>query len=70
MSGTTPMLCWASEREATMLVGYSNINLKHEPSEGAGRRHALATLYYWEQVVLQKKFLPDLYKLHDEQRRT
>jgi len=70
MLGTTPMLCWASEREATMLVGYSKINLKHKPNQGAGRRHALATLYYWEQVVLQKKFLPDFSNFHDKQTRT
>ena len=62
LAGTTPMLCWASEREANVLVGYSQVNLEHEPDQGAGRRHARATLYYWEQVLAQKKFLPDLYK--------
>jgi len=57
--GTTPMLCWASEREASLLIGYLKIHLEHIPKEGPGRRHALATLYYWEQILLQKKFLPD-----------
>ena len=61
LPGTTPMLCWASEREANTLVGYSQVNLDQEPNQGAGRRHAQATLFYWEQVIVQKKFLPDLY---------
>ncbi len=63
LPGTTPMLCWASEREASMLVGYLKIHLEHMPNNGPGRRHALATLYYWEQVLSQKKFLPDFNQL-------
>jgi len=66
MHGTTPMLCWASEREANILVGYSKIHLESKSNNGVGRRHALATQYYWKQVLLQKKFLPDLYILPNE----
>lgn len=62
LHGTTPMLCWASEREATALLGYSNSKLKNHPNESDGRRQALATTFYWEQVVAQKLYLPDLYE--------
>lgn len=65
LPGATPMLCWASERGANILVGYSQGNLEHESSQGSGRRHAQATLFYWEQVVAQKKFLPDLYEFSE-----
>lgn len=61
LASTTPMLCWASEREATALVGYSTSKLNSHPNESDGRRQALATKYYWEQVVAQKRYLPDLY---------
>ena len=60
LPGTTPMLCWASEREATALVGYSASKLKNHPNESDGRRQALATNYYWEQVVARKQYLPDI----------
>ena len=61
LPGTTPMLCWASEREAIALVGYSASKLESHPNESDGRRQALATKYYWEQVVARKQYLPDLY---------
>lgn len=62
LDGVSPMLCWASEREAKTLLGYSEVNLEHEPNEGAGRRHALGTRHYWQQVVGNSKFLPELYE--------
>jgi hypothetical protein len=58
LPGVTPMLCWASEREANVIAGYAQVNLEHEPNEGHGRRHAIATSHYWSQVNEMKKFLP------------
>ncbi len=58
LPGVTPMLCWATEKEAIVLAGYAQVNLEHEPHEGHGRRHAIATRHYWDQVVSLKKFLP------------
>jgi hypothetical protein len=63
LPGISPALCWASEREATTLLGYSTVNLEHEPDESAARRHAIATQSYWQQVITQRKYLPDLYQL-------
>lgn len=62
LPGITPMLCWASEREALSLVKRDIDCFGRSAIEGPSRRHALATKYYWEQIVLQKKFLPDLYQ--------
>jgi hypothetical protein len=62
LGGISPMLCWASEREAKAILGYSGVNLEHESNEGAARRHALGTHHYWQQVVSQSKFLPELYE--------
>jgi hypothetical protein len=53
------MLCWASKREAEVLVKHAGVNVDHEPNEGAGRRYAIGTKHYWELVVAQQKFLPD-----------
>lgn len=61
LPGIAPMLCWANGREANILLGYSNTNVKLEPDAGAARRHALATQFYWQQVVAQKKFLTEQY---------
>lgn len=63
LSGTTPMLCWANEREATTLVDYSANKLKKQLIESDGHRQAQATNYYWEQVVAQKRFLPNQYAI-------
>lgn len=60
LPGATPMLCWASERVATLLVHYAASKLENHPKEGNARRQALATQYYWGQVVAQKRFLPDI----------
>jgi hypothetical protein len=54
----TPMLCWETSVGARRLLGYAQINLERYPDEGHGRRHALATQRYWEQVVLLGKALP------------
>lgn len=59
--GISPMLCWASEREATTLLGYAKTNLEHAPDQGAARRHGQATQSYWRQVVEQRKFLVEPY---------
>jgi hypothetical protein len=61
INGITPMLCWATEREATTLLGYAQVNLEHEPNQGAARRHGQATRSYWQQVVDQRKFLTQPY---------
>lgn len=61
LPGIVPMLCWAPEARARLMVQYAASALEREPNEGAARRHAMATKHYWEQVVSQEKFLPDSY---------
>lgn len=62
LQGVAPMLCWASQRQAQVLVRYAAAGVEREPQEGDGRRHALGTKHYWEQVIAQEKFLPDIYE--------
>lgn len=59
LQGVTPMLCWASQKRAELMLKYASLNLDHEAKQGNGRRHALATRSYWEQVIDKKMFLPD-----------
>jgi hypothetical protein len=61
LAGATSMLCWASEGEADVLVHYAASKLESHPHESDGRRQALATKYYWEQVIAQKRFPPNIY---------
>ena len=61
LPGIVPMLCWASQDKANMMVKYAAMNLQGEPSEGAARRHAMATKRYWDEVVAHGKFLPEAY---------
>lgn len=62
LPGVTPMLCWASEQKAELLVKYIDVYLDHEPNESVARRHAIGTKHYWDQVVAQRKFLPESYQ--------
>lgn len=59
LQGVTPMFCWASEKRAELMLKYASLNSDHEAQQGNGRRHALATKSYWEQVVEKRKFLPN-----------
>jgi hypothetical protein len=56
--GATPMLCWANQREAEILMLYAKAGVERVLDTGNARRHALATRFYWEQVALQRKYLP------------
>ncbi len=58
LSGITPSLCWATEREAKLLERYSHQALEYEKQDSAGQRHALATKRYWELVCAKQKYLP------------
>lgn len=59
LQGVTPMLCWASQKRAELMLKYASLYSDYETQQGDGRRHALATRFYWEQVIEKKKFLPD-----------
>lgn len=59
LQGVTPMFCWASQKRAELLLKSASLNSDYEIQQGNGRRHALATRSYWEQVIEKRKFLPD-----------
>jgi hypothetical protein len=57
----TPLLCWATERQAKIGQGYAKSNLERIEKDTAEWRHAKSTKHYWDIVVSQRKFLPDNY---------
>ena len=59
----TPLLCWATERQAKVCQGYGKLHLERAENDTVEWRHATATKYYWDMVVSQLKFLPDGYSL-------
>ena len=59
----TPMLCWATEWEATGLEGYAAVHLEGTPKDTDEWRHAFSTRHYWANVVLQRKYLPVRYSV-------
>jgi hypothetical protein len=69
MLGATPMLCWANQREAEILLNYAKAGVDREPEAGNARRHARATLFYWEQIASQRKYLPKGIGLYTTQKR-
>lgn len=62
----TPLLCWATEREAKAYQGYAKSHLEQAEKDTVCWRHATATKHYWDMVVSQLKFLPDGYSLQEE----
>lgn len=59
----TPMLCWATEREAKVCKGYAKLHFERTDKDTTERRHAAATKHYWNTVISQQKFLPDDYSV-------
>ena len=59
----TPMLCWATEREAKACKGYAKLHFERTDKDTTERRHAAATKHYWNTVISQQKFLPDDYSV-------
>jgi len=61
LDGRTPMLCWATKRQAEALESYARIHLEATRADTAEWRHAYATKHYCSAVVANCKFLPDNY---------
>jgi len=63
LESRTPLLCWATERQARACQGYANLRLEQTEKDTLEWGHAAATRHYWDTIVLQRKFLPDHYSV-------
>jgi hypothetical protein len=61
LDGHTPMLSWATKRQAKILDGYASISLECAKRDTDAWRHAKATKHFCSTVVAKKLFLPDAY---------
>jgi len=61
LDGRTPMLCWATKRQAEILESYARRHLERTRTDTAEWRHAYATKDFCASVVANRKFLPDSY---------
>jgi hypothetical protein len=66
LENLTPLLCWATQREAIACQGYAKLHLEKAEKDTLSWRHASATKHYWDMVVSQQRFLPDGYSLHEK----